>query len=118
MNVIKIVVDELPEMCEHCSYGATNKQGDNICVSDHNNIRPIDYFDDNRPDWCPLVVEECCEWKREKESYGEKPSPFWVSPHSKYFYTALRVDNKPPIFCRECGKRIKYVASVSSVEVE
>ena len=110
MNVIKIVVDELPEMCEHCSYGATNKQGDNICVSDHNNIRPIDYFDDNRPDWCPLQLEEVCEWSGEYGGYDKHGDMLFFARKTGCSDSHIqKVEVPNNIFCPNCGKRIKYV---------
>ena len=100
MNVIKIVVDELPERCLECLFS----QGiipDNIYCTitedkvDEPNTRPL---------WCPLVVEDECVWVLD---YHVDTEMWNVAPDccvGEFFR------NKPNYkTCPNCGKRIKYV---------
>jgi hypothetical protein len=74
MNVIKITVDELPNMCIDCKLSLVI------------------------PDWCPLEVEEVCEWVLEEYE-------MCISPHNNGNWC----DKDEYQFCPTCGKRIKYV---------
>ena len=102
MNVVKIVVDKLPESCDDCKFSH-------------------DWFDDDvspsgiecewtktkvvwrvainhRASDCPLQVEEVCEWEEDDE---------------KQFYhftdCGSYIDGIGYIYCAHCGKRVKYV---------
>jgi hypothetical protein len=57
MEVIKVIVDKLPEGCTNCDfddYMADNALGE--CMILGREFEPGNSF--LRPDWCPLVVED------------------------------------------------------------
>ena len=61
----------------------------------------VDFIDN------PIELEEVCEWVLEEYE-------MCISPHNNGNWC----DKDEYQFCPTCGKRIKYVASISSVEVE
>ena len=99
MNVVKIVVDELPERCRMCKFQSVRpvKNGLRMYCSLKDkmvcNLRV-------RPSWCPLEVEEVCEWVLEEYE-------MCISPHNNGNWC----DKDEYQFCPTCGKRIKYVES-------
>lgn len=99
MNVKKIVLkigEELPENCWECDVCQGISPDYLYCLVKHIDVDAHS----TRPDWCPLVVDECCEWvKEEFEMY--------ISPHNNGDWSE-KDDYK---FCPSCGKRIKYVES-------
>lgn len=62
MNVIKVIVDEVPNGCDRCtlvdSYGNCALIGRSVIS--HSTPRD-DYLYNKRPDWCPLILEEDVE---------------------------------------------------------
>ncbi|MDD5294084.1 MAG: hypothetical protein PHW40_07260 [Candidatus Izemoplasmatales bacterium] len=109
MNVKRIVVDEVPEDgCSECCFSKvfTSKFGNDKvrCVATNKSVSDFafGYTKQPRPEWCPLEVEEVCEFK------AEPPNEFGYV-HSKtgcgYTYTDVCHEF---IFCPNCGKRIKY----------
>ena len=100
MEVIKIVLKagcELPESCRECflSRLALKKGGifDVKCslTQKYTKTKQI-------PSWCPLQLEEVCEWEEDDE---------------KQFYhftdCGSYIDGIGYIYCAHCGKRVKYV---------
>ena len=53
------------------------------------------------------IEEEECVWKK-KDKATDGDYDIYVSPHYPYIYRSS-LDFFPPTFCRDCGKRIKYV---------
>ena len=108
MNVKKIVVDELPEDgCSECCFSKvfTSKFGNDKvrCVATNKSVSDFafGYTKQPRPSWCPLVVDECCEWgilDAENGMYGIN-CEYMGMIHIDFHYT----------FCPMCGKPIKYV---------
>jgi len=100
MNVLKIVVDELPENCLSCDI--SQKHGLDLYCPLINKVLydAIGYL----PEDCPLVVEECCEWKKGKNH------SLYFNPHIETmgYIASAKNDLK---FCHDCGKRIKYIES-------
>lgn len=112
MNVLKIVVDEVPECCDLCwfvgySEGGYSKHNGHFCEGTNavkeNKIISVDPYK-SRPDWCPLVVEEVCEWKEHMKYNTSCDVEFDCEIH----YMNLEDDSKIH-FCPNCGKPIKYV---------
>ena len=112
MNVLKIVVDEMPESCRACKLHTVIPANFNVqlaCfITGTINRKP-----NTRPTWCPLVVEvpEVCKWKHEpmfddvffRNPHYHERNDFAVVPtiiHRDYYK-----------FCPLCGKPIKYVES-------
>ena len=102
MNIIKIVVDELPDECVECKFQKVRPINLGIatyCLLNGKMTHKIN----KRPAWCPLVVEdevtfeEFCKWKRSKN-----PDWYWQTECLDWF------DDIPREYC-SCGKRIKYV---------
>ena len=108
MNVIKIVVDELPERCIFCHNEGRNINNKAICTAKAKAPYPIiDVSKLTRPDLCPLVVEDVCEWTQETSLYDN--IKFYVSPHNKYDNVCNDYQMNENVYCLTCGKRIKYV---------
>ena len=64
MNVIRVVVDELPEGCNECAFrdyfSADNGDGGiMLCTANKTDERQWQaiYYPSVRPDWCPLAKE-------------------------------------------------------------
>jgi len=106
MQVKMIIVDELPEKCWECDACQGISPDYFYCMAKHIDVDAHS----TRPDWCPLVVDECCEWvgvvieKSEHSKTVEYKNPHmniksqidYFNPNEfKYYFT--------------CGKRIKYV---------
>jgi hypothetical protein len=96
MNVKRIVVDELPEVCWNCKLYVWI-DAFSFCGGMKKAVPP-DEVNYERPDWCPLVVEECCEWVLEEYE-------MCISPHNNGNWC----DKDEYQFCPTCGKHIKYV---------
>jgi len=113
MNVTNIVVDELPEYgCDDCQIRkpSISRSGYDIFMCSAVNEDVTEHTENaTRPSWCPLVVEvpEVCEWKKEDKATNGNYD-IYVSPHYPYIYVSS-IDHNIPTFCRDCGKRIKYV---------
>lgn len=113
MEIKKIIVDELPSVCDKCelaeNFDIFDRKG---CVATKRFLRNPSK---ERPDWCPLVVEECCEWvgrtkcKGRVDEYYQYKSPH-DPPHYHYHNIIGKIDDrKTYIYCHVCGKRIRYV---------
>lgn len=86
MNVKRIVLkagEELPEVCWECEACQGISPDYLYCMGKHIDIDAHN----TRPSWCPLVVDECCDW-------------------GTHTLDELTDDWK---YCPLCGKRIKYV---------
>ena len=95
MNVKKIVVDELPNMCIDCKLSFYSRDNEvYICFATKNRIANSQVI----PEACPLEVEEVCEWVWEEYE-------MCISPHNNGNWC----DKDEYQFCPTCGKRIKYV---------
>jgi len=109
MNVKKIVVDELPNMCIDCKLSFYSRDNEvYICFATKNRIANSQVI----PDWCPLEVEEVCEWNGEYGGYDEHGDMIFFSKKtgcSDVHIQKVSVPNNN--FCSNCGKRIKYVES-------
>lgn len=115
MNVIKIVLkagEKLSSVCKNCCFVVPSAMFDDAGFCKPCNMCFIDDITKDRPLWCPLVVEEVCEWTKYDYVYYENPH----SNNPKIRSRWCQPDEF--VFCPSCGKRIKYVESVSSVEVE
>lgn len=101
MNVKKIVLkagEELPECCWECDACQGIGPDYLYCFGKHIDIDAYS----TRPSWCPLVVDECCEWKLE-DNVGAKSACNVITRHPDNFQDGM--------YCWNCGKRIKYVES-------
>ena len=56
MNIIKVIVDEVPEGCMYC---ILSHQGDHFWGCRIYN-KPLSHDWTTRPDWCPLVTVPKC----------------------------------------------------------
>ena len=119
MSTKRIVVDELPEDgCCECRFSKvfTSKFGNDKvrCVATNKPVSDFafGYTKQPRPDWCPLEVEEVCEWNGEYGGYDEHGDIIFFSKKtgcSDVHIQKVSVPNNN--FCSNCGKRIKYVES-------
>ena len=99
MNVVKIVVDEIPIICNLCHFeDILDYVGCHFCYASRKAISREKNYSLQRPDWCPLQLEEVCEWEEDDE---------------KQFYhftdCGSYIDGIGYIYCAHCGKRVKYV---------
>jgi len=111
MNVIKIVANELPECCEKCDFYKPpyyRLSDCSYCRSKTEYILDKDLL--SRPEWCPLVVEEVCEYVGEYGGWNEHGDTIFFSRKTgcsdEHYQKIVVPDYK---FCPNCGKRIKYV---------
>ena len=106
MNVKRIVVDELPSTCRMCKFQSVRPVKNGLrmyCSLKDKMVHNLRV----RPDWCPLQLEEVCEWTVGKANFGEMviivghPACGWKDISDMFLsqYT----------FCPSCGKRINYV---------
>jgi len=102
MNVIKIVVDELPSTCRMCKFQSVRPVKNGLrmyCSLKDKMVHNLRV----RPEWCPLQVEEVCEWVANK---------YTASYHTPHETMGLRIivetDREDYQFCPNCGKRIVY----------
>lgn len=109
MNVKRIVVSELPKACnDNCKFN--NHEWTPFCILAGKIIHAEHIF----PDWCPLEVEEVCEWAHKKfDNHWDEYTPITCckTAEEKNKFETLRlvgmgVEYK---FCPSCGKPIKYV---------
>ena len=112
MNVLRIVVNELPESCRACKLHTVIPANFNVQLACFI-TGTINRTPNTRPTWCPLVVEvpEVCEWKKH-----ELIAPLYSDETSFSFYEACVDDYNTNIvedwkFCPSCGKPIKYIES-------
>ena len=96
MNVIKIVVDELPEICNLCHFeDSLDYAGCHFCYAARKSISREKNYTLSRPSWCPLVADdEVCEWK---DKVGRTTACGTT-------YAEMEI-----VYCPNCGKRIKYI---------
>ena len=106
MNIKRIIVGELPHGCWNC-FSRVYNTGEQWCFFKQKRL-PTDSYDmlkelNRREDWCPLVVEEVCEWVFRvfdgKDMYNSPESCGYHATYPEF------------TFCPSCGKRIKYVES-------
>ena len=99
MNVIKIVVDELPESCGKCTLSIETERTSMLACPFLESM----WYSWEKPKECPLVVEddEVCVWVL-RNFDGRK---MYNSPENCGYHAT-----QPEfIYCPSCGKRIKYV---------
>ena len=99
MNVVKIVVDELPENCNQCRF-VKQMSMYNVILQPYCTVVENELTIDgngSRPSWCPLQLEEVCEWEEDDEKQF-------------YYFTdcGSYIDGIGYIYCAHCGKRVKY----------
>jgi hypothetical protein len=98
MNVKKIIVDELPSTCRMCKFQSVRPVKNGLrmyCSLKDKMVHNLRV----RPDWCPLVIDECCEWKYLGVHMWQT-----CEQHARHMYPDKRY-----VYCPSCGKRIKYV---------
>lgn len=103
MKIVKIVVDELQSACYNCKFFHVNGGFSDECIA---TSKLLDNYDilHGIPDWCPLQVEEVCEWVHKfYDTYKSSCQESIVSQSSF-------------IYCPTCGKRIKRIKYVKSEE--
>ena len=105
MNVKRIVLkagEELPEVCWECEACQGISPDYLYCMGKHIDIDAHN----TRPSWCPLQVEEVCEWVLD---YHMDDAMWDIAPSCCVGEFSM---NKPKYeVCPSCGKRIKYVES-------
>ena len=110
MNVKKIVLkagEELPEVCWECDACQGISPDYLYCLVKHIDVDAHS----TRPDWCPLVVDECCEWVSPTNNpYRDLYIP--LCNEDKTFEIESINDFH---YCPSCGKRIKYMWRWSDV---
>jgi len=120
MNVLKIMVDELPYSCDICWFlGFSNNdcfRVENYFCEGNNTIdsNKITNPYQGRPQWCPLVVEvpEVCEYVGKYGGYDKHGDMIFFSRKtgcSHEHYQKIIVPDYQ--FCPNCGKPIKYIES-------
>jgi len=113
MNVLRIVVDEIPEYgCDDCQIRKPS-----ISISGYDIFMCSAVDEDvtehtqnaTRPARCPLVVEvpEVCEWIREKTERGY--AAFYIPKDHEQHPDCYTQDAGEYKFCPNCGKPIKYM---------
>ena len=105
MKIYKVLVDELPKTCSGCNYLDNFIFGsNNFCELTGQTIK-INVCD-KKPEWCPLVVEDVCEWKLIKSDDEDYRWRVFKNckPDGKMLANGL-CDR----FCPNCGRRIKHV---------
>ena len=101
MNIIKIAVDELPKNCHECELIQNYVNSESDCSITHQ----VASYRSRRFD-CPLVVEECCEWKYTKSDNDDYRWRVFRSckPDGKMLSNGM--SDK---YCKDCGRKIKNV---------
>ena len=58
MKVIKVIVDELPEICEECLFieFGWDERGCGLYIP--HKLIDVAVYMETRPDWCPLELKE------------------------------------------------------------
>lgn len=110
MNVKRIIVDEMPEDgCCECRFSKvyTSRFGNDKvrCVVTNKSVSDFafGYTKQPRPSWCPLVVEEVCEWEiLIRRGYDYRTSCKKVK---------FNIDKDEYKYCPSCGRRIVYKES-------
>ena len=104
MNVVKIVVDEIPIICNLCHFeDILDYVGCHFCYASRKAISREKNYSLQRPDWCPLQLEEVCEFTLRKIDYAG----FKVNQYSPTC-GGTSINNTIYKYCPSCGKRIKY----------
>jgi hypothetical protein len=105
----------LSENCWNChlwhheTYGGVNVSQDELDI-----CKPMERTIDDKsfkPSWCPLVIDECCEYKIEIDIHRfSGPNHYLISRTCSGKFDEL-VDHWFGSYkhCPNCGKRIKYV---------
>ena len=100
MDIKRIVVDELPECCSSCQFHIVlDYVGKDWCTAAKKTILEKITYKLISPSWCPLEVEEVCEWVEIEDGC-------FTTIHET---GGLAPTNHEFTFCPDCGKRIKYV---------
>ena len=108
MNVKQIVVDELPTNCIDCQFHQIlDYVGAHHCTGKPRTITHDKHGDLSRPSWCPLQVEEVCEWVLEKTDRGY--AAFYIPKDHEQHQDCFTQNADTFKYCPSCGKRIKYV---------
>ena len=106
MNVVKIVVDELPENCNQCRF-VKQMSMYNVILQPYCTVVENELTIDgngSRPSWCPLQLDEVCEWVLD---YRIDYAMWDIAPSCCVGEFSI---NKPNYeTCPSCGKRINYV---------
>ena len=107
MNVLKIVVDELPKTCHDCELIENYDTSESDCSITHR----VASSRSRRFD-CPLVIEEVCEWHiKQTGQMWDENNPIYTQKRSCYkeahYAGTLPLSN----ICSNCGKPIKYIES-------
>ena len=60
MNILRVIVDELPEYCQLCTYhkGETYSFVANVCTLIDKVVEVEQLFEKSYPDWCPLEIKK------------------------------------------------------------
>jgi len=97
MNVIKIVVDEMPENCGKCTLSEETERSSMLACPFLQSM----WYSWEKPKECPLVVEDVCELVLNdfdgRKMYNSPENCGYHATHPEF------------IFCPNCGKPIKYV---------
>ena len=96
MSILKVVVERIPLNCSCCAFSAEPNPHIWYCELKFKMIED----ETTRSSWCPLVVEEVCEWV--KEEYE-----IYISPHNNGNWS----DKYDYQYCPNCGRRIVYKES-------
>jgi hypothetical protein len=110
MNVIKIVLkagEKLSSVCKNCCFVVPSAMFDDAGFCKPCNMCFIDDITKDRPLWCPLVVEEVCEWVLEKTDRGY--AAFYIPKDHEQHQDCFTQNADTFKYCPSCGKRIKYV---------
>jgi len=104
MSITKIVIDDkLPTSCYICQLSCDKYDiGRLRCIPMN---KAVDNYIETCPSWCPLVVEDVCEWKLIKSDDEDYRWRVFKNckPDGKMLANGLS-----DRFCPICGKRIEY----------
>ncbi len=112
MKLKKVVVDELPESCRECVFRGFGFSYHKCMIL---NLELYDgRWTEERPSWCPLVLEEMCKWESIGRIYDWDDG--WVTTYELTQHPSVLFDIKDKdykyIYCPNCGKEIKYVEEI------
>lgn len=111
MNIKRIVVDELPKSCISCQFVEHFEMLQSTCSITHHIA-----YRHKRPEWCPLELEEVCEWVHKKfDEYWDEYTPITCckTGEEKEKFETIRIVGMDMEykFCPSCGRRIVYKES-------
>ena len=111
MNVKRIIVDELPEICNFCQFeDILDYVGCHFCYAKRKSISREKNYNLSRPSWCPLVIDECCEWHGEYGGYDEHGDMIFFARKTGCSDSHIqKVSVVDYTYCPNCGRKIKYV---------